>query len=287
MRLSTRMVVLGGRKLLTPAALGSSLALWLDADDASTITLNGSTVLQWQDKSGNGRHAVQATAANQPIYNATGLNAKPVLGFDGTNSFMQAGDNTSWRFLHDGSKYIISGVWKPGAIDTPGSRTMVAMTTSNTSGSGSVGQYFAFGDSFGLRYNVTSGGSGASFVSVSRTYTGALGSFGNFSILDFQLDPANIIAGNRCFVSINGGAPIGGNALTGGVTSANSAVSLILGGFSNSTLNRFLGDIAELLIIRTEESVNIQLIQGYLAHKWGLAANLPGNHPFRFTPPLA
>lgn len=286
MRPSTRVVVLGNRKLLTPAALGSSLALWLDAGDTSTITLNGLTVSQWQDKSGNGRHAVQATAANQPIY-TTGLNGKPVLGFDGTNSFMQAGDNTSWRFLHDGSKYIISGVWKPGAIDTPGSRIMIAMTTSNTSGSSSVGQYFAFGDSFGFRYNVTSGGSGASFVSVSRSYTGALGSFGNFSILDFQLDPANIIAGNRCFVSINGNAPIGGNTLTGGVTSANSAASLILGGFSNSTSNRFLGDIAELLIIQTEESVNIQLIQGYLAHKWGLTANLPSNHPFRFTPPLA
>jgi hypothetical protein len=69
----------------TPAALGATLALWLDAADASTITLNGSTVSQWNDKSGNGRHASQATAANQPFYDLVGGNGKPILDFDGVN----------------------------------------------------------------------------------------------------------------------------------------------------------------------------------------------------------
>lgn len=50
----------------TPAQI--STALWLDAADASTITLNGTTVSQWNDKSGNGRNAVQVTAASQPVY---------------------------------------------------------------------------------------------------------------------------------------------------------------------------------------------------------------------------
>jgi prepilin-type N-terminal cleavage/methylation domain-containing protein len=61
----------------TPAQLGSSLALWLDAADSSTIMLNGSTVSQWNDKSGNARHVLQATAANQPSYVANSLNSKP------------------------------------------------------------------------------------------------------------------------------------------------------------------------------------------------------------------
>jgi hypothetical protein len=55
----------------TPADLGASLALWLDAADASTITLNGSNVSQWDDKSGNDRHASQATASFQPLYQAS------------------------------------------------------------------------------------------------------------------------------------------------------------------------------------------------------------------------
>ncbi len=63
----------------TPAALGSALALWLDAADSSTVTLNGSTVSQWNDKSGNARHVSQGTAALQPTYSATGMLGKPAL----------------------------------------------------------------------------------------------------------------------------------------------------------------------------------------------------------------
>jgi hypothetical protein len=50
----------------TPAVL--STALWLDAADASTVTLNNLTASQWNDKSGNARNVLQATAANQPLY---------------------------------------------------------------------------------------------------------------------------------------------------------------------------------------------------------------------------
>jgi hypothetical protein len=71
----------------TPADL-TGLALWLDADDSSTITLNGSTVSQWDDKSGNDRHATQATAVSQPAYNATGLNGKPALITDDVDDRM-------------------------------------------------------------------------------------------------------------------------------------------------------------------------------------------------------
>lgn len=50
----------------TPAAIPT--ALWLDASDAGTITLNGATVSQWADKSGNSANALQSTAANQPSW---------------------------------------------------------------------------------------------------------------------------------------------------------------------------------------------------------------------------
>ena len=57
----------------------SGLSLWLDASDASSITLDGSNnVSQWSDLSGNGRHATQATAGNRPTVSTatpTGLRA--------------------------------------------------------------------------------------------------------------------------------------------------------------------------------------------------------------------
>ena len=67
-----------------PASI-SGLQLWLDADDSETITLNGSTVSQWDDKSGNNYHVSQATASNQPTFTASALNSKSVVRFDGVN----------------------------------------------------------------------------------------------------------------------------------------------------------------------------------------------------------
>lgn len=67
----------------TPANLTSYV--WLDAADASTITLNGSTVSQWADKSGNGRNATQVTAAYQPLYSATAINNKAAIITDGVD----------------------------------------------------------------------------------------------------------------------------------------------------------------------------------------------------------
>ena len=43
-------------------------ALWLDAADASTVTLSGANVTAWKDKSGNGYDAIQPTTAYQPTY---------------------------------------------------------------------------------------------------------------------------------------------------------------------------------------------------------------------------
>jgi hypothetical protein len=61
-------------RLLRPLATGfnprsiSGLLGWWDAADASSVTLNGTTVSEWRDKSGNALHATQVTAANQPLY---------------------------------------------------------------------------------------------------------------------------------------------------------------------------------------------------------------------------
>lgn len=58
--------------------------LWLDAADQSTLTLSGSNVSQWNDKSVNGNHVSQATGSNQPTYSSNG-----VL-FDGVNDFLRS-----------------------------------------------------------------------------------------------------------------------------------------------------------------------------------------------------
>lgn len=74
----------------SPASI-PNLALWLDAADASTITLDGSNnVSEWRDKSGNARHVSQSTALNRPSYVTGVLNGLPVVRPDGVNDFLES-----------------------------------------------------------------------------------------------------------------------------------------------------------------------------------------------------
>ena len=72
-------------KLLRPRVSGfnpqqiANITAWWDASDASTITLNATTVSEWRDKTGNGRHLMQGTALNQPTYAAADLGAKATV----------------------------------------------------------------------------------------------------------------------------------------------------------------------------------------------------------------
>ena len=102
----------------TPASLGGTLGLWLDASDASTITSAGGLVSQWSDKSGNGRHATQPTSGSQPTYTGTALSfgssSRFMSGAMAANSFptsMQVtvvstsiGSNTYWAYPFNRTK---------------------------------------------------------------------------------------------------------------------------------------------------------------------------------------
>jgi hypothetical protein len=62
-----------------------------DLDAAAIATFLAATtgyVTTWYDQSGNGYNAVQTTAANQPLYVASGHNSKPVLRVDGTDDHL-------------------------------------------------------------------------------------------------------------------------------------------------------------------------------------------------------
>lgn len=69
----------------TPMMLPNLFA-WYDAESISAAA--DSAVAQWNDLSGNGHHAKQATVANQPLYRAAGFNGHPCLEFDGTNDIL-------------------------------------------------------------------------------------------------------------------------------------------------------------------------------------------------------
>lgn len=63
----------------TPANLDTNLKLWLDASDLSTLTVSGSNVTQWDDKSGTGNHVTQAISSQQFTTGTRTLNSLNVL----------------------------------------------------------------------------------------------------------------------------------------------------------------------------------------------------------------
>jgi len=85
------LVSLGCGTLQAQVPVTSGLREWLEADVG--VQTSGTSVTNWLDQSGNGNHAMQTSAANQPTYLATGFGAanKPSVHFDGLNDFLDAG----------------------------------------------------------------------------------------------------------------------------------------------------------------------------------------------------
>ena len=262
----------------TPANL-TGLALWLDADDASTITLNGSTVSQWDDKSGNNYHVSQANAANQPRYVAAGMNGKPAL------------NNENGRYLQRGTTPMFSNV--AGA-------TIVAVYQPTLPLTGAVGN----GMVVFLNNGATAGG-----TRLGLTPTPSPGTAGTYSIAGRRLDAESyatvssltsltadpvVWVANADYANaqtntwLNGTADIAGAPFqTAGNTSNTDSLGIGLFSRPNGGLDTYDDTrLSEgLLINATLSTTNRQKLEGYLAWKWGLEANLPAGHPYKTTPP--
>ncbi|MFJ2484743.1 family 16 glycosylhydrolase [Pseudomonas sp. NPDC087639] len=72
-----------------PGAPTTGLVLWLDADDASTMTLDTQNrIKRWNDKSGKSNHATVDNAASPPQRMANALNGHSVVRFSGASAFL-------------------------------------------------------------------------------------------------------------------------------------------------------------------------------------------------------
>jgi hypothetical protein len=272
---ATRLNAISGvykKSFWTPAQLGSPLALWLDAADASTITLNGSTVSQWRDKSGNARHVSQATAANQPTLTAFGLNGKPVVTFDGAD----------WLFNAN-----------PGALlrNVPGATVAAVLNYTNfTSQRIPIAAMNNTGTGVRLATILLAAGTlsiaarrldaeGAMLVSTPPIYTNGTNVI--------QVGVARYSAG-ALDQFINGAAGATGSFPSSGNNSDTDSGTLVIGGTSTDdgvtlNANQMLGFVGEVVYTNTALSTtDRQKLEGYLAWKWGLEANLPSDHPYRW-----
>jgi len=229
-----------------------SPALWLDAADASTITESGGKVSQWDDKSGNNNHATQVNASAKFSTGTRTLNGLNVLNGDGNDLMSGSIDyGTSGEF----------SVFMVAVIDVINSGYDGVFANN-----GSNKWQFVSGHSSQFNGAIHEAGK------TSLNLTG--GPFPGPSIYNAAFDngvkTARIDGTDRGSIS-------GGNNITGTQTYRL---------FSNDGGNNMPdGAIAEYLIVNDVSVDTRQKIEGYLAHKWGLAASLPADHPYKATAP--
>lgn len=94
----------------------SGLVLWLRADDG--VSTSGSNVTQWNDESGTGNNASQATGTKQPTVVSNAINGLPAVSFNGSSDFLQLPTTALSNFSSGASVLLVT---KPTAV-TAGAR---------------------------------------------------------------------------------------------------------------------------------------------------------------------
>jgi hypothetical protein len=228
-----------------PLDIGSCIR-WFDASDQSTVTRSGTTVTQWRDKSGRGDTTSGGT-----------FNANGTLG------------NSLSTVSITGAIFTVLPLGISGA--SPTSLVMVGKSSSTSVYSTWIRYY-------------TSGTTGAAYA---RSLS-----------LDMRADAVKS--------ELN---QVGGTVAIGGLTTTKTKLAITthtgaklslyesgtFAGSSVNALNQIDGnmrinpsgtlEIGEFMVFdKALTSGERQALEGYLAAKWGLRANLPATHPSYFVP---
>ena len=244
-----------------------SLALWFDASDPGTITQSGGTISEWRDKSSNAYSVIQGTVGNRPTYATNLLNGLPGVQLSGTRFLYQVG--SSIPNFSSSPATTVYMVTKNGSSIT---NWNIINTMWFTGISGGTQRYhFSFG--FGVTNGITLYANGAAVANPS-SYVVPLNSN---AIIGFSSSATSN------FIFYNGSNTA--YASSGALPSANNTTWFIFGDARTSTPTVTDENIYEYVGFNTELTrAQQQLVEGYLATKWGLQSSLSNGHPYKTTP---
>jgi hypothetical protein len=230
----------------------SGLQLWLDAADSSTVGMSGTSVISWSDKSGNGYTAVKSSLSVGSITTSTQNNLSVIA----TNSQVMTIPSFPWTSFATMFFVINTNNW----FYVAGTTSYVAYVYSQNNGLYVPGGGGGFNDSV-LAVNTQ-------VIPINQWCIFSIGYGGGTQ------------ATNYC---ING-TP---RSTTTGTARGNSTTvtSLWLNGRWDYATG-YNPIIGEILHYNTSLSTaQRQQLEGYLAWKWGIQANLPAKHPYNLFPP--
>jgi hypothetical protein len=245
----------GVSELWTPANITTSA--WYDAADASTITESGGSVSQWDDKSGNDNHVVQGDGALQPTVNGNQIDFVngQVLTKSSQVNMLDASGEYTMVFVHD--------VFDP-ATSTNGFPNLFRNESTSVSPLDRRPRLFYVSENRSF--------SAANAKSVGATFNTA--TLTGTRIVSTDADSSF----NRVYVD---GSQQGSRAIA--IDPSTTPSSMQIGDISNQNLTITFKEV--LFIAGPRNIATRQKMEGYLAHKWGLTAGLPVDHPYKTNPP--
>jgi len=226
--------------------------LWLDGADLNTLSVTGSTVTQWNDKSGNANNT--SSAVGSPMINNNGSSTGVI--FNGS-SYFTLPDGTIPFGDSSYTMYIVANINNPA--DSP---TLLA----------------AGDDGEGSSTNIIHG------LSSSNLYVhwAALASTGVFTPSSPFLMTTNYQSAGLASLFLNGNVD---NSVTpSGARTQTNTLNLL--GSQAGGAYFLTGKICEILVYNTvHTTAQQQLIEGYLAYKWSTQGQLPLSHAYYNHPP--
>lgn len=259
-------------KAWTPASM-SNLKAWYDASDTATITVSGSSVTQWNDKSANAYNLSQATGTKQPQSGTTTLNSKNVITFDGGDRLV-ASTASNWKFLHDGTKFLIGMVIKFSTSSDPNDLVSAGGTAAafNTT---------LIGTNWNLEDRPAAGLNNASRTGSTRGVGGTAVCLNDNNgaltpnaaqLITHLTDLNNGTAADRWATFVGTGSALKDNTFTGTPSTSDPTYALNVGWSGDEGYVGINGYYAELVIASGTDATEANRVElrDYLKTKWGL-----------------
>jgi hypothetical protein len=276
---ATQQVLLAGSTavLWTPANLAVPPHIWLD----DTTAVTGSPASNWASKGSLGAGFQQGTGASQPTVNASGLDGKRTLTFDGTADYMFDPSNFVALFRNQTNGWCFL-LFRRTALDGASTGRVGFVNSINSS---------VTTTRFGLFLGGAAGVANRVDLVCRRLDADSAGVLAGPTIADTNwhcaLATMNWSTGAATLAIDGDETPATGTITsTGSTSNTDSATNgTALAAFTGLSFSNV--EIAELIVGRTlpSDPTERDKLNASRLWYWGLEANLPSGHPYESAPP--
>jgi len=239
----------------------SGINLWLDGQYPSSVVISDNNVTAWDDKSGANNDFASGPSGTITYSQPSGINSRPAIYFETAPSTYLS---RSFNIAPSTNQLSLFMVVYHVSNVTGNSELFYSQTGPTSPG-------YAYFDLF----NNTNNPSGLLSINIgsqTQVSTG-INIRGTIALID-------VIATTTADVYVNGTQT--NNNITRGPLSLDNVIGWAI---SNGAFQGYVGEIVTYPSGLSDS--DRQKVEGYLAWKWGLQANLPNSQPYKNAPPIS